>query len=295
EAIRDVSFYRGSIPAEFGGRISSVLDIHSKEGDFENWGASGGIGIISSNLMFNGPIKKGKTSAAVSLRTTYSDWLVNSVRSNYVDLKNSTVSFYDGALKVAHKFSEKTKLTWSGYVSHDQFKLQGDSTYRWDNLLSSLKLDHAFSGDFTASFLAGYGSYSYHVDDEDPFTGFDLTYKISYPTAKLDFNLQKENHKFTFGAQGNYYNFNPGRLTPSGPESNRATVEMDHQKSIETGIYFADQFELVKSLHVDAGIRLSGFQSVGPGSVNVYRDGAPRETLNLIDTLHFADGEKIKT
>ena len=108
EAIRDVTFYRGGIPAEFGGRISSVLDIRSKEGNYENWEGSGGIGLVSSNVMVNGPIKRNKTSVAASIRTTYSDWLVNTVRSNYVNLNKSTVTFYDGTAKLTHLFRQKT-------------------------------------------------------------------------------------------------------------------------------------------------------------------------------------------
>jgi hypothetical protein len=142
EAIRDVNFYRGGIPAEFGGRVSSVLDITSREGNFERWTGSGGIGIISTNFFISGPIQKDKTSIAASIRTTYSDWLINTIRTNYIDLTNSSVSFYDGALKIAHKFSDRTKLTVSGYASNDWFRLQGDTTYQWQNLLGSLRLDH---------------------------------------------------------------------------------------------------------------------------------------------------------
>lgn len=153
EAIRDVTFFRGGIPAEYGGRVSSVLDIRSKEkGSYEKWNASGGIGIVSTNLMVNGPIVRNKTSVAASFRTTYSDWLMNTVRSNYVGLDQSTVSFYDGAAKLTHLFSEKTKLTLSGYLSHDDFKLQGDTTYRWDTYLSSMRLDHQFNSRVSAAF-----------------------------------------------------------------------------------------------------------------------------------------------
>jgi hypothetical protein len=119
EAVRDVTFYRGGIPAEYGGRVSSVLDIVSKEGDFEKWKGAGGIGIISSNLLVSGPISKDKTSIIVSARASYSDWFMNSIRTNYVDLSNSSVFFYDGTIKLAHKFNDKTKLTISGYSSHE--------------------------------------------------------------------------------------------------------------------------------------------------------------------------------
>jgi len=294
EAIRDVTFFRGGIPAEYGGRVSSVLDIRSKEGNYQKWEGSGGIGIISSNLMVSGPIKKDKTSIAVSLRTTYSDWLINTVRSNYVDLSKSTVKFYDGTAKLTHRFTEKTKLTLSGYLSHDEFRLTGDSTYRWDTGLASLRLDHEFSKIFNSSFVAGYGTYSYDVSDKDPLTGFNLKYKIAYPSAKADFHLQLSEHKVSFGAQSTYYDFNPGTFSPSSPTSDKKFIQMDTQKSFETGLYASDQFELFKRFFVDAGVRLSVFQAVGPASVNIYKEGLPRETVSLIDTLQFAKGETIK-
>ena len=294
EAIRDVTFYRGGIPAEFGGRVSSVLDIRSKEGSYEKWGVSGGIGLISSNLMVNGPIVRDKTSIAVSMRTTYSDWLINSIRSNYVDLNKSTVKFYDGTAKLTHLFSEKTKLTLSGYISHDQFRLRGDSTYSWDTQLTTLRLDHEFTKKFTSAFLLGYGSYTYDVSDKDPLSGFNLKYKISYPTAKADFHYAREKHKFGFGAQSIFYDFNPGTFTPSSPTSNKKFIQIDQQKSIETGLYLSDQFDM-KRFHIDGGVRFSIFQVIGPANINVYTPNVPRETLSLVDTLRFSSGQKVKS
>jgi hypothetical protein len=295
EAIRDVTFYRGGIPAEFGGRVSSVLDIRSKEGSYEKWGASGGIGLVSTNLMVHGPIARNKTSIAASLRTTYSDWLINSIRSNYVGLENSTVSFYDGAAKLTHLFSEKTKLTISGYLSHDQFRLQGDTTFRWDTYLGSFRLDHEFNSRLSASLLVGTGRYSYDVADNDSLTGFNLKYQITYPSVQADFRWNAGAHKIGFGVQSTYYDFNPGTLTPSTDQSDKKFIQMEVQQSLESGIYLSDQFDLMKRLHVDVGVRYSIFSALGPGTVYTYEQDKPRESIYLTDTIQFNDGEKIKT
>lgn len=295
EAIRDVTFFRGGIPAEYGGRVSSVLDIRSKEGSYEKWNASGGIGIVSTNLMVNGPIIRNKTSLAASFRTTYSDWLMNTVRSNYVGLDQSTVRFYDGAAKLTHIFSEKTKLTLSGYLSHDDFRLQGDTTYRWDTYLSSARLDHEFNSKLSGALQVGIGSYSYDVADKDSLTGFNLRYKITYPTMKLDFHWTTGNHKIGFGIQSTYYDFNPGTLTPSGEKSNKKFIKMKAQQSLESGIYLADQFDITKKLHVDLGVRYSIFNSLGPSTVYTYQPGQPRETLYITDTLTYVKGDKVKS
>ncbi len=295
EAIRDVSFYRGGIPAEFGGRVSSVLDITSREGDYEKWTGSGGIGMISSNLLISGPIKKEKTSISVSLRSTYSDWLINTIRTDYVDLSNSSVSFYDGALKLTHKFSDRTKLTFSGYTSHDQFRLQGDSTFKWNNLLGSVRLDHAFSSKFTSTFTLGSGSYDYSVTDKDERTGFDLTYKITYPSLKADFQYQAGVHKVSFGLQSTYYLFDPGKLEPYTSGSNVVPLQMDKQKSVESAIYIGDGITLNEKYFLEAGVRFSVFNALGPATVNIYDPILPRSPASQVDVAEYNDGDVIKT
>ncbi len=295
EAVRDVTFYRGGIPADFGGRISSVLDIRSKEGSYEKWNASGGIGIISSNLLVNGPIKKDKTAIAMSLRSTYSDWLINSVRSNYVNLENSTVKFYDGSFKLTHKFSDKSKLTLSAYSSHDEFKLQGDSIFSWDSQLASVRWDKEINSNLSAVLVLGAGNYRYDVVDEDPNRGFNLSYSILYPSIKGELHYKWNKHKGTVGAHGTLYNFNPGLLEPSGPASNAIRIAMDKQFSRESALYLTDQFQVNNKLFVDIGLRASFFQSMGPGSLTLYESGKPRETLSITDTISFSRNETIKS
>jgi outer membrane cobalamin receptor len=295
EAIRDVTFYRGGIPAEYGGRISSVLDIRSKEGDYEKWNVSGGIGMVASNLLVNGPIKKEKTSIAVSLRSTYSNWLINTVRTNYADLRKSSVFFYDGAVKVTHKFSENTKLTFTGYSSHDQFRLTGDSTYQWNTLLASLRLDHQFSPRLSSNFSIGYGSYGYQLFDNNLANGFNLSYNISYPSAKAEFHFQEGIHKISFGGQSTLYGFDPGLLKPSALSSNVKYVKIDRQHGLENAIYISDAISLNDKWFVEAGLRISSFTAIGAADVNIYQPEKPRETNTAIETVSFKKGEAIKT
>jgi len=295
EAIRDVSFYRGGIPAEFGGRVSSVLDITSREGNYEKWTGSGGIGIISTNLFISGPIQKDKTSVAASIRTTYSDWLINTIRTDYIDLSNSSVSFYDGALKLAHKFSDRTKLTLSGYASSDWFRLQGDSTYQWRNRVGSLRLDHSFSPRMSSTFTLGTGSYQYEVSDQNSRTGFSLFYNITYPSAKADFNYQSGAHKISFGAQSTYYNFNPGTLEPSSQESNVLPYQMETQKSVESAIYAGDGISLGEKYYLEGGVRFSLFNVIGPSTVNMYEEGVPRSTGSQTGEVTYGPGEKVQS
>lgn len=295
EAVRDVSFYKGGIPAEFGGRISSVLNITSKEGSLDEWNGNGGIGIISSNFMINGPLVKGKTTAAASIRTSYSDWMVNTVQTNYINLKNSSVRFYDATIKLAHKFSDETKLTFSGYTSKDRFRLEGDTTYGWDNLVGSIKLDHAFNPQFFSSFTFGAGSYGYQVEDSDPVTGYNLSYHITYPYFNTDFNLQSGKHKLTFGLQSMYYSFDPGILKPSTSESIVKEIVIDQQNSLESGIYLSDGITLNEKVFIEAGLRVSNFLTLGPATVYTYDPNFPRDIQYIQDTTLHNSGDVIKS
>ncbi len=295
EAVRDVTFYRGGIPAEFGGRISSVLDIRSKEGDYEKWKGGAGIGALTSNFHIGGPIIKDKTSIAASFRTTYSDWLINSIRTNYIDLTKSSVTFYDGSLKLSHKFSDRTKITFSGYISRDQFRLQGDSTYRWNNLLASMQLDHIFSPKLNVYLHAGYGTYGYEVTDDSRISGFNLSYKITYPSIKTGLQYQLGKHKLTVGVQGQYYGFNPGTLKPNSSASSIKLIQIEDQQSIESAIFAGDNYNINEKINIEAGLRFSMFSSIGPGTVNIYKPGLPLELPTLTNTVQYKAGETIKS
>lgn len=294
EAVRLVNFYRGGIPAEFGGRVSSVLDITSREGDYQKWSGGGNVGIISSTVFMNGPIFKDKTSIAGSIRTTYSDWLINTIRTNYIDLTESTVRFYDGSLKITHRIGDKTKLSLSGYSSTDWFQLKGDSVYQWQNRLGSFRVDRTFSPRLSATLTVGTGSYGYEVTDRSEQTGSRVFYTINYPSAKIDFGYQVGVHKFSFGAQSTYYRFNPGSLEPLSEQSNITAYQLDKQRSFESALYLSDEFSIKEKYHLEGGLRIPFFVAMGEAIVNVYEPGRPRSTSSVIDQLTFERGQTVK-
>jgi hypothetical protein len=295
EAIRDVSFYRGGIPAEFGGRASSVLDVRAKDGDYEKWNGNVGIGMITGNIMVNGPITKGKTSLIGSLRSTYSDWLIHSIKSDYGNLKQSSVFFYDGTVKLTHLFSTKTKLSVTGYSSKDSFRLLGDSTYRWSNTLGSVRLDHQFSSALTGEFVVGESIYSYNLAYGDTTSATDLGFRINSTIAKAGFNYQYGKHKFNFGWQGTYYRLSPGMQNPGSPESTSKKLSLDKQNAFENAFYGADTWSLTEKTFLEAGLRLPLFMSLGPATYNTYPDGAPKEAATADGTVDYSAGKPIKT
>ncbi len=295
EAIRDVSFYRGGIPAEYGGRASSVLDIKSRDGNYQKWNGNAGIGMITSNFMINGPIVKDKTSMVASFRSTYSNWLIHSIRTNYANLSKSSVFFYDGTVKLTHLIDAQTKLSVTGYSSSDAFRLVGDSTYHWHNLNISAKLDHQFSEKLGSEFIAGVSKYGYSLVNGNYATASELSFQITSSMMKAGFYYQGDNHKINFGWQAMFYQFNPGSFKPTSSLSNARQVSLNEQYAIENAFYASDEWSLTRKLFLEGGLRLPVFSSFGPASVNIYKEGSPREIGTIIDTLQFRKGQPIKT
>lgn len=295
DAVREVSFYRGGIPAEYGGRVSSVLKITSDEGPSDRVHGKGGIGIISSYATIGVPIKRDTTSLLISFRTSYSDWMLRAVKSNYNNIENSSMYFYDGSLKFAHNFTSKTKLTVSGYTSLDKFSFTNDSTFSPRNLAGSAQLAHTFSDKLSGTMSLGFGKYLYSVEEDDPENAFKLSYGVTYPFLKLDFNHDGAVHKLSFGLQSMHYDFEPGSLTPTTSQSTTARINMANERSLETAVYVGDAFQWKERFHVDAGLRLSVFRRMGPGTVYHYAEGQPLETRNIVDSTTYGSGENMKT
>ncbi|MBX2941395.1 MAG: TonB-dependent receptor [Cyclobacteriaceae bacterium] len=295
DALKEVSFYRGGIPAEFGGRVSSVLNISAKEGNFEKWEGNGGIGIVASNFTIGGPIVKNKTSAIISLRSSYSDWLLKQVKTNYQDIQNSSVAFYDASLKLSHLFSSDTKLQFTGYLSQDKFGLPTDTVYRWHNRTGVLRLDHNFNDKLGMSLTGGVGNYAYTVEDEEPGNAYELGFGVTYPTVKADFSYNAGDHKMNFGGSAIYYKYNPGSIRPASDESLVPPQQLSKQNTLESAIYFSENFQWKERFNIDLGVRYSMNTSYGPTTVYVYDPNLPKDVSTIIDTLSFSKGDKIKS
>jgi len=292
EAIKSASFFKGGIPAEYGGRISSVMNIISKEGDYKKWSASGGIGPISTSIAINGPLQKDKSSLFVSFRSSYSDWLIRTLK--YQNINKSSVSFYDVSLKFSHKFSERDKLTLSGYSSKDNFGLPSDTTFKWMNRVASLQFDHSFNAKAFSTFTVGYGQYAYDVTDKAPHSAYDLKYNISYPTFKADFNYQLGKHKLNTGVGSVWYGISPGTIVAASVESNVKPQTIPHVQSVENSLFFEDEFDVNENLRLNAGVRLSSFSSLGPQKVYLYQPGQPLSNSTIIDSVSYPSGKAVK-
>jgi hypothetical protein len=293
EAIRETSFYKGGIPAQYGGRISSVLNIQSRSGDKSKWDAGGGIGMLSSHVHFGGPIKKETTTLFASLRGSYSDWVLNSIKSKYKDLKNSSLAFVDGTMKIEHMLSERSRVSMSAYMSSDEFSLSNDSSYHYQNRVGSIQFYHQFSGKFSGNLILGAGEYKYTLKEKDPSSAFDLAYSVRYPSAKLDFNYDGA-HQIAFGLQNTYYQFNPGSLTPTAQTSTTASIKMPREDAIESALYVSEEFMVHQNVKITAGLRFSAYSRRAPGIEYHYEAGKPRSAASVVDSTTYSRGSNMK-
>ncbi|MGB5931324.1 MAG: carboxypeptidase-like regulatory domain-containing protein, partial [Cyclobacteriaceae bacterium] len=293
DAVRDVTFYRGGVPAEYGGRVSSVLDIRQREGDRDNYRVQGGIGIVTSRLAVEGPIAKGKTSFLLAGRATYSDWLLKSVKD--VDIKNSSAGFYDGTLKLSHDFNARTKVNLTSYISGDRFSYASDTTYRWRTMNNTLTFRRLINENLFGEIALTDGNYEYEVTSPDESLGFDLQYRIDYQKGNWRMVYSLDRHDISGGLEGILYKFEPGGITPNSEESAINPFTLQEQRGLETSAYVQDDFEISDKWAAMVGLRASGFNAMGPGEITIYENNENRTVNTIAGTELYDDWESIES
>ena len=293
--IKNAEIYKGSIPAEFGGRLSSVFDIKSKDGSTEKISGEGGIGPVTSNLTINLPVFKGKSSILVGGRATYSDWILKALDNN--ELKNSKASFYDVIVKYNHEISKKTNIESTIYYSKDNFNLTSDSIYSYSNRVLALNARHTFNSKNRAEFGLTNSEYKFGIEySSDNLKSFDFGFKVNETKLIVKGIYEYSNkHKFTYGLNSTLYNINPGTLNPTDENSLLEYQSTQKEKGLENAIYIADNIILNKKLSVNIGVRFSSFTALGASTQREYSPNAPLNDQNVVNEITFKNNEAIKT
>ena len=266
DVVDGIELYKSSIPVEYGGRISSVLDIKSKDGDPERIRGSLGLGILTSHVMLEGPIVKNKTTFVLGGRTTYSDWLLKQLpaASGYA---GGDASFSDVNLGVTHHFNERNSLKLSGYWSKDNFSFRGDTTFRYSNLDVALKWSHKTKNGGTVDVSTGYDRYANTlINESGNYTNgaYSLSTRIQQGFTRATAKLKAGNHTLTFGSDAVLYALDPGMLEPlegSVLLPRRLTREVAVEPSVYAGDCWAPENV---PFSLDYGIRYSSFFALAP-------------------------------
>ncbi|GAC1426166.1 MAG: carboxypeptidase-like regulatory domain-containing protein [Flavisolibacter sp.] len=294
DIIKDIQLYKSSIPARYGGRLSSVLDIITREGNNKKVTGSAGIGLITSRFNIEGPIVKNKTSFLFGGRSSYSNWLMQFLPE---DIKESRASFYDANLTISHHLNLKNDLYITSYISNDKFNLSKDTTYQYSNKDVSLKWKHSFSNKLVTVFTAGFDQYLYNIKSQrNKVNAYKLSFDINQANFKADFNYYiNSQHSLNFGSSTIHYLLHSGSFTPIGDQSRVAPDIIPAEQALESAVYISDKFSVNNKLSVEGGLRYSIFNYLGPKSVNIYASGLPIEDVNLLQTHNYPKGAFIKT
>ena len=295
EMIKDAELYKSSIPAKYGGRISSVLNITGKEASKEKFTGSAGIGLVTSNLNLEIPIVKNKTSLLLTGRTTYSDWILKALPddSGYND---GTANFYDMGAVFSHNINKKNTLNVYGYYSHDQFSFSKTEKYGYDNLNASAKWQTVFNDRFMLNFSAGYDHYDYaNKETSNEVEAFKLSFAINQLFAKADFTYELQNHKIDFGISSILYKIDAGTLEPVGEASLIKYDVLQEDKALESALYIGDEWSITPKFSLNAGIRYSMFNAMGPRTYNKYLPGKLPSEDTVTETVDVTGGKIFKT
>lgn len=293
ELVKDVELYKSSIPAKYGGRLSSVLDIGLREGNKKDFTGSAGLGVVTSRFNIEGPIVKDKTSFILGGRSTYANWLLNLLPNEF---KNSRASFYDGNLVVSHRINPKNDLFFTAYTSSDHFNLASDTTYKYRNTNFNFRWKHQFNSKLLSYFFVGTDKYEYNVNStNNKVNAYNLAFDIKQLSFRSDFSYVASNNTFEFGLNSIRYDLHPGSFTPVGKESLVVIDEVSPEQAFESGVYFSDKYNITTKLSLNGGIRYSMFNYLGAKEVNYYAAGAPRDESTIINKISYGAGKIINT
>ena len=290
DIIKDVTLYKGGIPSRYGGRISSVLDITSKEGNRKEFAGNAGISPITTHLMVEGPLIKDTLTYLLTARTTYSNWIFGLIDN--ASLQRSRASFYDFNGKITYDLNKNNKIDFSSYYSHDAFRFNSDTVYSYDNNIFVLKWRHFFNSRFFSALSINNSLYNYDISSQDVATeAFVLSHKINSTGLKADFNWFQGRNEINFGVDLNKYTIIPGSYLPASDSSLVIPYIIEKERAWEGALYIDDKFILTNFMSINVGMRMSTFYSLGPGSVMIYNPEYSKSRSTIIDTINFKSGE----
>jgi len=292
DAVKDVKLIKGGIPAVYGGRLSSLLDVRMKEGNSKRFSVSGGVGAIFSRLLIEAPIIKDKASFMIAARRSYIDVLAKPFLSG--DLKDSKFNFYDLTAKFNWQINPKNTVYLSGYFGRDVFG--AGFAFNWGNATTTLRWNHLFSDRLFMNLTTYYSNYDYLLGfrDEVQNSRFDWKSEIINYSVKPDFTyFLNAKNTIKFGVQTILYDFRPGNaVVQSGTQVNN--ISLDPKYALESGIYLDNEQKLGEKVVLQYGMRYSLFQYMGSGRAFTYGEAAPNVRRPLIDQTNFSQWEVIK-
>lgn len=265
DAIKNLKLYKGGIPAKYGGRVSSVLEIFQKDGNSKEFKANGGIGLISSRILAEGPIFKDKSSFLIGGRSSYAHLFLK-----LTDNENAAY-FYDLNTKLSFRINNSNSILFSGYFGRDVFNISESFKNTYGNAVFNLRWNHVLTDNIFTNLSVIYSDYYYGLTLD--FVGFNWNSGIKNLNLKYDFNHYiSDNLNLDYGIQNTYYEFNPGEIEPSTSNSGIINYKLIKKYAVESAFYLSAEQKITKNLSAEYGFRFSNFFRLGQSDLNLYED-----------------------
>jgi len=289
DVVKDVKLMKGGIPASYGGRLSSILEIAMKDGNKKKLSMTGGIGLISSRLTIEGPIVKDKASFIVAGRRTYADMFFPLLKDSVI--QTSTAYFYDFNAKANYQINEKNRIFISGYFGHDVMGFGESIRIDYGNKTFTFRYNHLFGSKLFSNLTFIYSVFDYGLGIPNGVQGFDWQSGINDLSIKNDYSwFLNTNNTVRFGGQITHHTFQPGEAKPIGNESIFTGVYLPDSYALEYGLFAENEQRISDKLSLGYGLRFSAYQNRGPYTSYIYDNSNPQD-YKVIDSLVFKDNE----
>ncbi|MEM7370151.1 MAG: carboxypeptidase-like regulatory domain-containing protein [Bacteroidota bacterium] len=295
DMVKNVTLYKGHMPAQFGGRVSSVLDVDMIEGSYKRIRGRGSVGIFSSKLMINGPLIKDKSSFVIGGRAAYPNILTRNFDNNR-ELVQSSTYYGDLTGKLTQKFGDNGKLSLFGYWSQDFFRFSDQLGFQWNNLSGGLDWQQLYGSRVSSKVEVNAGRYTSDFFNAEGPEGASNNTGIDNYSLKANVQyIPSSNHNFNIGLNGTFYDIHPNTLEPFGENSSLLARISEKDQGLELAGYINDDFKINEFISFSAGLRFSYYQNLGPAEVFTYAPNLERSTFNAIDSTVYGPGDVIQT
>ncbi len=292
DLVKTVTLYKGNIPAQYGGRLASVLKVELRDGNFEQFKLKGGVGPVSSRVSLEGPIVKGESSFLAGFRSSYSDWVLDAVQ--IPEVNRSSAFFYDANFKYTHRINGENTILFSGYSSQDEFSFNDEFGFEYRSLIGQLIYKKIFSDRLFAKFSAITSQYQSEQLDLEGVDASTLENDIIYHKFKAQFSYTvDQDWQLDAGLSSILYQVDPGNLRPEGELSLIDFKELDRERGLESAIFLDVERSLSERLTVIGGIRWSIYQFFGPHTLSIYDSEQPASG-SLIEERDYGGGEIVE-
>ena len=293
DIIKDLSIYKGHIPAQYGGRLASVFNITTRQGNRKRFTAHGGISPITGNIVLEGPLKKDTSSFLFSARSSYSDWILSRIKDPVISASSANFNDFSGGVNWD---IQKTQLSLFLYNSYDHFRLSDINSYSYSNSGASLIIGHNYTNSLRGELALVGSQYGFStIDKQEISSAYEHGYKMDHYETRVNFKqLLSQKNSLEYGADLIFYKLDRGNVLPYGEKSLRSKVALGTDKGIESSLYISDSYDVTTRINLNLGIRYTLFTPVGPVTTYKYARGAPRDIRYIEDTLTFGMNKPIR-